>query len=75
MKKIVLILTALSFMSCKKEYNCVCTTIGAVPTGITQSTSSYKIKDTEKKAKDACSKRSEKSKSAYLNITTTCEIK
>ena len=69
MKKVLLIaaVAGLSFASCKKDYTCECTISGNGVSGSTTAT----IKDTKKKAKDAC----EKGSSEVMGTTTTCKIK
>lgn len=55
MKKITLlaaVVVAFTFASCKKDYTCECTFSGNGLSG----TASTTIKDTKKKAKDACEK-------------------
>lgn len=67
MKKIAPIaaiaLFAVAFTSCKKEYTCECSIDGTVVGSTT-------IKDTKKKAKDACNQTS-----SFGGITAKCEIK
>jgi len=54
MKKVLLIaaVAGLAMVSCKKDYTCECTYSGSGISGTTSAT----IKDTKKKAKDACEK-------------------
>ncbi len=59
-----LLVVAATFTSCKKEYTCECTVNGVV-------TSTSTIKDTKKKATDACEAKS----NTTLGIETTCKIK
>jgi len=66
MKKITLlaaVIAAFTFASCKKDYTCECT---ATSGGVSISASTT-IKDTKKKAKDACT--------AKATTGVTCEIK
>jgi hypothetical protein len=66
MKKITLlaaVIAAFTFASCKKDYTCECT---ATSGGVSVSASTT-IKDTKKKAKDACT--------AKNTTGVTCEIK
>jgi hypothetical protein len=74
MKKITLlaiVACAFSLASCKKDYTCECTT---TYNGIT-ATGSTTIKDTKKKAKDACEKESTTSSIGGYTSTTDCKIK
>lgn len=70
MKKNVLLVVAiasLALASCKKDYTCECTATGNGST-VTASTT---IKDTKKKAKDACDGKA----SSSAGVTTSCAIK
>lgn len=69
MKKIIAIaaLGVFTLASCKKEYTCECTTSGF---GVS-ATATTVIKDTKKKADDACTAGSTTANGA----TTTCKIK
>ncbi len=72
MKKIVLSIAALALVattmtSCKKEYTCECT---ATVLGFT-TTASSTIKDTKKKAKEAC----EKGNASAAGSSVSCKIK
>ncbi|MNK01937.1 hypothetical protein D3C87_197520 [compost metagenome] len=65
MKKLALVAFGVSLFamtSCKKEYTCTCT----VSAGGFSGSASTTIKDTKKKAKDACEKEND--------ATTTCKI-
>jgi hypothetical protein len=58
MKKITLlaaVVVAFTFASCKKDYTCECTFSGNGFSGSVSTT----IKDTKKKAKDACTAKNE----------------
>ncbi|HTN18604.1 MAG TPA: hypothetical protein VL092_13020 [Chitinophagaceae bacterium] len=71
MKKLVLAVAALgliSLTSCKKDYTCECTVSGLGSTSTT-------IKDTKKKAKDACEKMSSSVSMGGTTITSSCAIK
>jgi len=74
MKKITLltvVLAAMSFASCKKDYTCECTTTAA---GIT-STASVTINDTKKNAKSACDAKASSASVGGVSASTTCAIK
>lgn len=60
------VLCAFCFASCKKEYTCTCSTTSG---GVTISASTT-IKDTKKKAKEAC----EAGSSSVGGVVTTCTI-
>ena len=73
MKKLLVAFTvvaAVALTSCKKEYTCECTVEDTSMPGSTI-TASVTIKDTKKKATDAC----EKDNSTVGTIKTTCKIK
>jgi hypothetical protein len=73
MKKLLLssiVVVALLSTSCKKDRTCTCTTSGS---GL-NATSSYTIKETKKKAKDACEAYQTSSSVSGLSITTTCTL-
>lgn len=69
MKKLLLfavVLGAVSFTSCKKDYDCTCTASGA---GVSTS-STTTLKDlTKSEAEDACN-----SETTVFGITTKCEL-
>lgn len=69
MKKVLLIaaVAGLAMVSCKKDYTCECTYSGGGVSGTTTTT----IKDTKKKATDACEKLSV----SAGGTSTTCKIK
>jgi hypothetical protein len=72
MKKVLLVAAvAFAFASCKKDYTCECTTTTA---GISV-TASTTVKDTKKKATDACEKGTTSSSVAGISSSTTCKIK
>jgi len=71
MKKLTLlaaVVIAASFASCKKDYTCSCTT---TVTGIPPLTASTTIKETKKKAKEACEKGTQTNAAGSVK----CEIK
>ncbi len=73
MKKLTILAVAalaISFASCKKDYTCECTATGNGSTATTTVT----IKDTKKKAEDACSAKTTAS-SGGTSVSTTCKIK
>jgi hypothetical protein len=73
MKKITLLavaFVAISFASCKKNYNCECTTVNTIiPGDVVTSTT---IKNTKKKATSSCEALN--TSNAGFS-TTTCKIK
>lgn len=73
MKKLVLVaaVASLSLVSCKKDYTCTCTTTTA---GVSVSASTT-IKDTKKKATDACEAGNVSSTVAGVTSSVKCEIK
>jgi hypothetical protein len=68
---IVSLFVAASFVSCKKDYTCTCTTVSD---GI-NSESSITIKDTKSKAKSTCSSYESNTSMLGMTITTTCALK
>ncbi|HSH65234.1 MAG TPA: hypothetical protein VLB84_05410 [Bacteroidia bacterium] len=62
---LVAVIAAFSFASCKKDYTCVCKYAGLE--------SSSTIKNTKKKAKDACSALEDNYKNYGADVS--CEIK
>lgn len=73
MKKVLLIaaVAGLSMVSCKKEYTCECTVTTA---GISVSASTT-IKDTKKKATDACEAGNSSTSLAGITSESKCVIK
>jgi len=71
MKKFFLIVAAISLtmLSCKKQYDCVCTSSG---NGVSVS-STTSFRDTEKNAKAACDQQG-KNTNAGTGSTTTCTL-
>ena len=73
MKKLMLLGAAVAMLSvtaCKKDYTCECTTADSSGT-FADITSSTTIKETKKKATDAC----EGLTSSVGTLTTSCKIK
>ena len=73
MKKLLLssiVVVALLSTSCKKDRTCTCTTTGD---GVS-ATASATIKDTKKKAKEACEKGNETYTLLTSTYTTTCTL-
>jgi len=72
MKKMLLVaaVAGLALASCKKDYTCECTTKDT-SNGTVMGTSSVTIKDTKKKAEDACNGK----KATAGTLTTECAIK
>ncbi|HET8963453.1 MAG TPA: hypothetical protein VFM99_06125 [Chitinophagales bacterium] len=62
---LVAVIAAFSFASCKKDYTCVCKSAGIEVARTT-------IKDTKKKAKDACTGLSDNYKSLGADIS--CDV-
>ncbi len=62
-----LLVVAATFTSCKKEYTCECVT----ESGGIKTTTTSTIKDTKKKATDACESLSKE----VAGVKTTCSIK
>lgn len=77
MKKIAPIalvaLMAVAFTSCKKDYTCKCTATVNGQVFATGSTTKS-IKDTKKKAKDACNQGDSESTSGGITTKVDCEI-
>lgn len=74
MKKLTILAVAalaISFASCKKDYTCECTSSGGGATA----TASTTIKDTKKKAEDACTARASTTSVGGSQVTSTCKIK
>ena len=64
-------LGALALASCKKEFTCTCTATADIMGVVTTSSASTTIKDTKKKAKDACD---EGDQAETAGVTVDCEI-
>ncbi|OFX69553.1 MAG: hypothetical protein A2X12_01420 [Bacteroidetes bacterium GWE2_29_8] len=68
----IVALFAIGFVACKKDHTCACTyTYDSSYTGVEASTYEFTIKDTKKKATDACEALS--SSSSYYKYN--CVIK
>lgn len=74
MKKMItlsaVVLTAMLFTSCKKDYTCTCVT---KDNGVELSRTSVTIKDTKKNAESACSGKATAS-GGGVTITTSCSL-
>lgn len=73
MKKITLlavVIGAMSLASCKKNYTCTCTTTDSSSPSDPPIVTPYTVKETKKKAKDACNK----SNQSAGTITTSCTL-
>lgn len=78
MKKVILslvVVAALSTVSCKKNYTCTCTIVysGALA-GTPNATITYTIDDTKSKAKTACTSDATTATAGGAGETATCSI-
>ncbi|MDQ3047534.1 MAG: hypothetical protein M3R27_08315 [Bacteroidota bacterium] len=73
---VMLVLTATSFVSCKKEYSCECEKIYTGSSGsYTYDDGIYTYKDTRARAEDRCAKNEETGTDLAGNYSRECEIK
>ena len=68
----ILFLGALALASCKKEWTCTCTATADIMGVTTSSSASTTIKDTKKKAKDACDEGDAAQDASGISVE--CEI-
>jgi hypothetical protein len=74
MKKITtlaLVVIAISLASCKKNRTCTCVTTGA---GVTSTTTNTTIKDTKKKATEACENGNTSTTVIGITYATNCTL-
>ena len=79
MKKTILtaivLMSVFAFTSCKKDYNCTCTTTESGQGADPAITATAVIHDTESKAKASCEAGNSTVTDGTTTITTKCEIK
>lgn len=80
MKKQILILgalffTAISFVSCKKDYTCKCSKTYTSGTGTyTKDYSTYTYKENRKRAEDRCNENTKSDTDIFGNYSINCQI-
>jgi hypothetical protein len=73
-KPIIILLCALAFASCKKNYTCECTTTSNFP-GYTPTTANTTINDREKRAEELCKAKNSSGGAYGFTLTSTCTLK